>query len=83
MRKLPLAILCDKGDGRKKREGATFPKLVVRYCEKNKELHVTCIGISSTGNDSMSAAENIHHSLKMYDVEDKPVSFACQGTDAG
>ena len=83
MTKLPLAILCDKDDGRKKCEGFSFPKLVVKYCDKNKELDVTWIGISLTGNDSISAAESIHHSLQMYDAEDKLVSFACQGTDAG
>lgn len=41
------------------------------------------IGISSTGNDSISAADNIHHSLQMYDAEDKLVGLASQGTDAG
>ena len=45
-------------------------------------MDVTCIGISSTGNDSKSAAQNIHHSLQLYDSENKPCLLDNQGTDA-
>ena len=66
MASLPITLLCDKGDGRKAREGANFVKLVAKYNHDTEEVELTCIGISSTGNDSRSAAENINHCLLMY-----------------
>ena len=83
MKNLPLTILADKGDGRKEREGTNFVKLVAKYCHETNEVDVTCIRISSTGNNSRSAAENIHHSLQLYDTEDNHCALDSQGTDAG
>ena len=82
MARLPLTILADKGDDRNIREGANFVKLIVKY-NHEEEVDVTCIGISSTGNDSKSAAENIHHTLQLYDSKDQICLLDNQGTDAG
>ena len=83
MASLPITLLCDKGDGRKAREGANFVKLVAKYNHDTEEVELTCIGISSTGNDSRSAAENINHCLLMYDTENDKIFLVSQGTDAG
>ena len=83
MASLPLTLLCEKGDGRKAREGANFVKLVAKYNHDTEEVELTCIGISSTGNDSRSAAENINHCLLMYDTENDKIFLVSQGTDVG
>ena len=83
MASLPLTVLGDKGDGRKKREGDNFAKLVGKYNHDDEEVYVTCIGISSTGNDSRGAAENTDHSLQLYNFPDHKNQFDSQGTDAG
>ena len=79
----PLTLMCDKGDGRKVREGANFVKLIGDYNREEKQVDITCIGISSTGNDSISAAQNIDYSLELYDTPSNRVTLDNQGTDAG
>ena len=79
----PLTLMCDKGDGRKVREGANFVKLIRNFNREEKQVDITCIGISSTGNDSVSAAQNIDHSLQLYDTPTNRVTLDNQCTDAG
>ena len=38
MKGVPLGLMCDKGEGDKKRDGASFVKLVPRFDVKNKRL---------------------------------------------
>ena len=44
---------------------------------------LVCIGISSAGNDSKSAAQNVSHTLIIYDKEEEKVVLINQGSDAG
>ena len=86
MRSSPLAILCGKGDSGKIREGANFLKLTDKFSREEGELRgldSTCIGISSTGNYSVSDEKNIHHSLELYDTLNYQILFDNQGADAG
>ena len=79
----PLTLMCDKGDGRKVREGANFVKLIGNFNREEKQVDITCIGISSTGNDSVSAAQNIDHSLQLYDTPTNRVTLDNQCTNVG
>ena len=83
MRGIPLGIMCDKGEGEKKRNGASFVKLVPRFDVKTNKIKVTCIGIQSAGNFSVDAAEGIDHAMKPYDHEEETLQYSVQGTDAG
>ena len=83
MRGIPLGVMCDKGEGEKKRNGASFVKLVPRFDVKTDKIKVTCIGIQSAGNFSVDAAEGVDHAMKPYDHEEETLQFSVQGTDAG
>ena len=45
MRGIPLGVMCDKGEGEKKRNGASFVKLVPWFDVKTNKIKLTCIGI--------------------------------------
>ena len=83
MKGIPLGLMCDKGEGDKKRNGASFVKLVPRFDVKKNKVKVTCIGIHSAGNFSVDAAEGVDHALKPYDHDREPLKISVQGTDAG
>ena len=76
MKGVPLGLMCDKGEGQKKRNGASFIKLVPRFDMKTDKIKVTCIGIQSAGNSSIDAAEGVDHVLKPYDHEDQVLQFS-------
>ena len=67
MQSASLTILCNKGDSRKIQEGANFVKLVGQFKER-EGVNITCISISSTGSNSVSASQNISFSLQLYDT---------------
>ena len=79
---VPLTLLCDKGCERKIREGENFLKLTTKYGHEEKEFDVNCFRISSTGNDSISAAHKIIYTLQSYDTPTNYASLDNQGTDA-
>ena len=83
MKGVPLGLMCDKGEGEKKRNGASFVKLVPRFDKTTNKIKVTCIGIQSAGNFSVDAAEGVDHALKPYDHDNQLLQFEVQGTDAG
>ena len=64
MKDVPLGLMCDKGEGEKKRNGVNFVKLVPRFDMKTNKIRVTCIGIQSAGNFSIDAAEGVDHALE-------------------
>ena len=70
---LPLALMCDKGEGEKRRDGASFVKLVSRFDKKNDRIKVTCIGIQSASNFSTDAAQGVDHALITYDSDDNRI----------
>ena len=41
----PLTLMCDKGDGRKVREGANFVDLIGNFNREEKHVDITCIQI--------------------------------------
>ena len=60
-------------------------KLTAKFSREEggvRGVDVTCIGISSTGNDSVSAAKNISHCLELYDTLTYRIMFDNQGTYA-
>ena len=65
-----LTLLCDKGEGESKRDGASFVKLVARWSSYLNHIHVLCIGIHGAGNTSISGAAGVNHALKPYDIDD-------------
>ena len=83
MQELPLSILADKGDWRGSRDGTNFVKLISKISHERDEVDIMCIGISSAGNDSKSAAENISYILEGYDSENKKIIILNQGSDTG
>ena len=83
MRGKNLSLMCDKGDGDRKRDGASFVKLLARYCTLQARVLVRSFGIESAGNSSIDAAEAIDHALKQYDCLGCRILLANHGTDAG
>ena len=78
-----LSLMCDKGDGDKKRDGASFVKLLARYYTIQERVLVRSFGIESDGKSSIDAAEAIDHALKLYDCLGYRVCLANHGTYAG
>ena len=58
-------------------------KLTNKYIHREKEIDINCIRISSTGNGSISAAQNISYLFQMYYTPTKFFFLDNQGTDAG
>ena len=78
----PLALMCDKGDESKGRDGAHFPKLVIQYNNVNGKVRLACISIETAGNSSKEAAEGINHALLKFNSNGR-IKFVAQGSDAG
>jgi len=45
MKGLPLALMCDNGEGERRRYGASFVKLASRFDKKHDRVKLTCIGM--------------------------------------
>ena len=82
MNGVPLGLMCDRGEGEKKINGASFVKLVPQFDVKKNKVKVICIGIQSVGNFSGDTAQGVDHVLQPYDHDDTPVQFSCQDTEA-
>ena len=78
-----LTLMCDKGEGKSKRSGASFVKLIAKYDKKQERIVVYNIGIESAENDSIGAAKAIDHALKTFDLPEEKITIANHGTDAG
>ena len=81
----PLAILCDKRDGRKITEGDKFVKVTATFSREEggvRGVDITYICIFSTSNNPDSAAKNITHCLELYDTLTYIIVFDNQGTYA-
>ena len=50
MKGVPLSLMCDKGEGPSRRDGASFIKLVPRYCEDEGRVIVRSIEIDTARN---------------------------------
>jgi len=63
MKELPLALMCDKGEGEKRRDNSSFVKLVLRFDKKKDRVKVTCIYIHSAGSFSTDTSQGVDHAL--------------------
>ena len=83
MKGIQLGLMCDKGESKKKRNGASFVKLVPRFDGKKDKVKVTCIGIYSAVNFSVDVAQGVDHALIPYHTKNNRLKLSVQGTDAG
>ena len=67
MKGVPLRSMRGEREVQNKRDGASFIKLVARYCEDEKQLIVRSIGIDTAGSTSKDAAAGINSALKLFD----------------
>ena len=78
-----ISLLADKGESNKKRVGAVFVKLVLRWDTIKEYIRVVCLGIQGVDNSSMDAADAVGHALQIYDFDNERVLLSNYGTDAG
>ena len=83
LKHIPKSLMCDKGDGGKVRDGASFFKLIVYWDKIHKRVRVVSIGIYGAGNTSEEAAAGIDFFLLPFDHDGFRMVFIAQGTDAG
>ena len=55
----PILLMCDKGEGGKKRDGASFVKLAERFEKNDKRVKVCSIRLQSVGNFSLDVAQEL------------------------
>ena len=80
-----VSLMCDKDDGSKHRDGASFVKILICWDVKHDQVRSIVIGINGAGNTLEEAAEGINNLLLVFGnkVEGNRVRLICQGTDAG
>jgi len=84
MKNTNLTLPGNKGEGEKKRGGATsFVKLIAMHDAKLNHVRVTCIWIQGAENTSVDAAVGIDHCLKVFDYGGARVKLSNHTTDAG
>ena len=82
-----VSLMCDKGESRSSNEtkrNAPHVKLLAYFNYMRQKVCVLNFGSNTTGNQSIDAAKDVNHALKIWDVIiGRPIQFSSQCTYAG